>query len=594
MKNKIIYLTLAFSGLLCACNDWLDPNEYALLQKDQVFDVSSKVNKMSAGIYGKIPHATELGMSAATDEGEMVDNTDPLHAFNNGTWGKYNNPDDIWSSAYDGIRIAMDLLKESEDTDWEEWKYSNPTKYEQMFRELNMGRAEARFLSAYLYFELMRRYGEVPLITEKIDLSPDMDLSQFKRNSVAEIMDYICQQCDIVCQEGEWKLSPEQVEEMTEGGRKHLPAPYRDTLALAYPTSGEMAAYLGRATKGSAYALKAKALVYYASKAFNPENDMERWKKAAEACKKVLDLPKEYYDLEPDFAKLFTKGQEWSKEFLFVRKMSASNSFERKHVPVSIQGGNTGMCPSQNLVDAFEVLIKDDAGKVIGCEPFDWQKEEHKTAPYANRDPRMAVTVYHHGDKYTNEEQYFIVLNCAVGGNAGPDLYHGSKTGYYLGKYVNTTLHLRNNKTAPKTWMLMRMADFYLLYAEAMNEYYGPNNPGEFGMTALEALNKIRTRAGMPEVNPRTKEQMREAVYHERQVELAFENQRWWDVRRWKYGQLFNSPLRGVEVVNHEDGTTTFAPKIVEERVFDESKMYLYPIPQSEIDKGGLEQNINW
>lgn len=593
MKNRII-LALALSGVLVSCDDWLDPNEYALTTQEQIYSLSSKVNKMSAGIYGKIPASTELGMSAASDEGEMVDNTDALNKFNMGTWGIYDNPDDIWNSAYEGIRIAMDLLKESEDTDWEDWKYSNPTKYDQMIRELNMCRAEGRFLSAYLYFELFRRYGDVPLITDKIEITEDIDVSQYQRSPVSEVVDYICKQCDIVCREGEWNISKEQINEMTDNGKLNLPAPYRDTLAIAYPTEGEYASYLGRATKASAYALKAKALVYFASKAFNPENDQERWKTAAAACKKVLDLPKEYYDLEPNFADLYTKGTNWSKEFIFVRKAGASNSFEKKHFPVSIHGGNTGMCPSQNLVDAFEVLIKDKNDNVIGTEKFDWNRPEHATNPYANRDPRLAYTVFRHGEQYSTVSTQDIILNCTKDGNAGYGMYHGSKTGYYLKKYVDTSLHLRNGKTSAKTWMLMRMADFYLLYAEAMNEYYGPTNPGEFGMTAIEALNKVRNRAGMPSVTARTKEQMRELVYHERQVELAFENHRWWDVRRWKYGQLFNTPLRGVEVTIDEQGKTFYAPKDVETRTFDESKMYLYPIPQTEIDKSGIQQNINW
>lgn len=592
MTNKIKYMAVALALGLTSCNDWLDPNEYALKQRDQIYEVTHRLREVASGIYGSIPQQTDLGMSAATDEGELVDNTASLQQFNGGNWNKYNNADDVWSQCYTGIRIAMDVLEESSKQTWSDWQYSNPTRYVELIRDLNTVRAEARFLSAYLYFELFKRYGDVPLITEKLDINIDMDYTQYQRRPVSEIIDYISEQCDIVCREGKWYMSEEEMAAQTDNGKHLLPIPYRDTLATAYPLSGELSSYLGRATKASAYALKAKALVYFASKTFNPENDIERWKNAAAACYKVLSLPKSSYALETNYADLFQKKANWSKEFLFVRKAGASNSFEKANYPVSIEGGSTGMCPSQNLVDAYEVVTYDENGVAVSARKFDWNNEVDKNAPFANRDPRMYATVYTHGEQY-NSTVNTIVLDCSEGGNSGLPIYHATKTGYYLKKYISPGLDLKNNKTDPKTWILMRLADFYLYYAEAMNEAYGPNDPADYGMTALEALNTVRRRAGMPDATAKNQDEMREIIYHERQVELAFENQRWWDVRRWQYGQAFNQELRGLKIT--KDGTKeTYEPIAVEERVFDESKMYLYPIPQSEIDKGHLEQNVNW
>lgn len=592
MIKEIKYGIIATSLCLVSCDDWLDPNEYALTQRDQIYEVTSKLSSMSAGIYGCIPQQTDLGMSAASDEGEMVDDNSSMHNFNTGNWNKYLNSDNVWSSCYSGIRIAMDLLKESENQTWSGWQYTNPTKYVELIRNLNTARAEARFLSAYLYFELFKRYGDVPLITEKIDIETNMDASLYQRTPVADIVDYICEQCDIVSREGKWQMTDEQMAEETQNGRYLLSVPYRDTLDIAYPTSGDLSKYLGRATRASAYALKAKALVYFASKNFNPDNDIERWKKAAAACYKVLTLPKINYGLENNYADLFLKKANWSKEFLFVRKAGASNNFEKANYPISIEGGSTGICPSQNLVDAYEVVTYDEEGVAVSARKFSWDNESDKAAPYVNRDPRFYNTVYTHGEQY-NSTVNTLVLDCSEGGNSGLPIYHASKTGYYLKKYVSPGLDLKNNKTDPKTWILMRMADFYLYYAEAMNEAYGPNDPGEYGMTAVEALNIVRNRAGMPSVMARNQEDMRELVYHERQVELAFENHRWWDVRRWQYGQLFNTELKGIQITK-EAGKVLYEPKVVEQRVFDESKMYLYPIPQSEVDKGYLEQNVNW
>lgn len=594
MKNKMKDIKTGMVSLLAcmafsACEDFLDPNEYALREEDKVFTISTYVNSMPFAIYSCVPASTGLSMSEATDEGDLVDASESYQSFNTGTWNKYSNPDDQWGTLYKGIRIACDYLNGTDTLTWSKHRYSYPDKYNELMLNLNIGRAEAHFLRAYFYFELIKRYGDVPLITEDLTLTPDLDFSDFKRESVAKIVDYICDECDLVSREGRYYKSPEEIAQMTNNGRDLLANPYRDTLDIAYPTTGDKARFLGRATRASAYALKAKTLIYFASKQYNPEGDLERWKKAAEACKKVLELPGQYYKLETNYADIFNKKSSWSKEFLFVRKSGASNSFEKEYYPVSIEGGKTTFCPSQNLVDAYEVIVDENTSV-----PFDWTNPEHKMSPYDNRDPRFYMSIYKHGDLYDNVVNK-ITLDCAEGGNSALPIYRATTTGYYLKKYVNPSLDLKNNKTDTKTWVLMRLADFYLYYAEAMNEVYGPTSAGEFDMNALAALNEVRKRAGMPSVVAVNKEQLREKIYNERRVELAFENSRWWDIRRWNYGQAFNQDLRGVKVtIGHVNNS--YEPFVVEKRVFDESKMYLYPISQSEIDKskGNLVQNPNW
>ena len=500
----------------------------------------------SAGIYGCIPQQTDIIYSASSDEAELVDNTNSIQLFNTGSWTKYNNPDDQWANCYNGIRIACDFLANTDTLTWSSWRYSYPSKYATLMRDLCINRAEARFLRAYLYFELMKRYGDIPLITERLAITPDFDFSVYNRAPINDVVNYISDQCDLVNRSGKYYLSDEEILTLTNNGRSILEPIYRDTLDIAYPTSGEMSAFIGRATRGSAYGLKAKALIYFASKQFNPNNEVERWIDAAKACKDVLDLPKTYYGLESDYSNLFKMKTNWSKEFLFARKAGSSNTFEKSNYPISIEGGNTGLCPSQNLVDAYEVLtINDDYS--LSATKFDWKNEVHKNNPYLNRDPRFYSTIYKHGDQYSSSVNT-IVLDCTAGGNSGLPIYHASATGYYLKKYINPSLDLKNNRTDTRTWVLMRMGEFYLYYAEAMNEAYGPNNPADFGMTAIQAVNVIRERAGMPNVSALTKDELREIIYHERQIELAFENQRWWDIRRWNYGQYFNVPLRGIDI----------------------------------------------
>jgi hypothetical protein len=227
---------------------------------------------------------------------------------------------------------------------------------------------------------------------------------------------------------------------------------------------------------------------------------------------------------------------------------------------------------------------------------FSWANPAHAAAPYTGRDPRLAATVFVGGEKFNNA----TVLESWVGGNAGPGLFRASKTGYYLKKYINQSLDLNANATAPKIWSVMRLGEFYLFYAEAMNEAYGPEvKPTGYTLSALDALNRIRTRAGMPSIAAGiSKADLTSKIRRERQVELAFEDVRYWDLRRWKVAENYlNSDIYGVEITkNATTNAFTYATKVVEKRVFDATKMYLHPIPQTEINKaqGVLIQNPNW
>ena len=174
-----------------------------------------------------------------------------------------------------------------------------------------------------------------------------------------------------------------------------------------------------------------------------------------------------------------------------------------------------------------------------------------------------------------------------------------SRTGYYLKKFLSSNLNLVQNGTVTHNWPVFRYAGVLLEYAEAMNEAYGPDNNNGFSLTAKQALNMVRSRPGvvMPVVTTSDKVEFRAAVKRERRVELAFENYRYWDLRRWKdAATVLNQPVTGVSIAKNILGQYVYTPFTVENRVFDASKMYLHPFPQSEIIKsqGVLLQNPGW
>ncbi len=169
-----------------------------------------------------------------------------------------------------------------------------------------------------------------------------------------------------------------------------------------------------------------------------------------------------------------------------------------------------------------------------------------------------------------------------------PTNVNNTKSGYYMRKFLssNATYNVNTITNVRRPWVLFRYAEILLMYAEALNEVSGPTQP------VYDAVNAVRVRAGMP-VLPTGLSQiaMRERIRNERRVEFCFEEQRFFDVRRWKQGETyFNGPVRGMKIT--KSGTTlSYSPFVIENRVFT-AKNYLYPIPQAEIDKADkLTQN---
>ena len=178
------------------------------------------------------------------------------------------------------------------------------------------------------------------------------------------------------------------------------------------------------------------------------------------------------------------------------------------------------------------------------------------------------------------------------GGKDAPPIANATKTGYYLRKYVNENLNLLTNQTSVHSWVIFRLAEFYLNYAEALNEY----SPGH--KEIKESVDKIRQRenVGLPPLpDGLSQDEMRNSIRNERRVEFAFEDHRAWDLRRWMSAvDILNAPLQGMKVTKKQDNTFIYEPVKVEDRVFS-PKMYFYPIPQNEVMiVEGIVQNPLW
>jgi hypothetical protein len=546
MLKATIFLFLLAS--VAGCN-FLDYDESTDLKKEDVFSNFDRSKSFLTNIYSYLPsgfNSIDGAMRAsASDNAEEIWELSNVQKFNDGSWSAIQTLDASWGQMYSGIRAANQFLVEIEGQTFPERQYNND--YDQLMEQLELYPYEARFLRAYFYFELLKRYGSVPLVTDV--LTPE-DANNVQQASFNEVLRFIVDETDAVSQV--------------------LPVSYSSI------TNNET----GRATRGAALALKARALLYAASALNNPGGDMQMWEEAALASKALIDSS--WYTLEANYNNIVNNYT--GTELIFGRRLGNSNSFERSNFPIGFEGASPGTSPTQNLVNSYEMQ---SSGQGIN-EPGSGYDPDN---PYEGRDPRLSSTVMYNGSTWKG-----ITLEIWNGGLHGPPQERATKTGYYLKKYVREDIDLDPTNTTSKehTWVLFRYGEVLLNYAEAMNEIFGPENDGGMGMTARQAVNMIRARSDMPDFpGGLTKEEFREKLRNERRVELAFEDHRFWDIRRWKIGDQ-TTDIYGVKITKEVDDSFTYEQELVEQRVF-EDKMYRYPLPQSELfNNTNLQQNSGW
>ncbi|MGI6520585.1 MAG: RagB/SusD family nutrient uptake outer membrane protein [Fermentimonas sp.] len=487
--------------------------------------------------------------AAMSDEAAQTYLNSSVQEFCRGSWNAYYNPDNVYEHHYNGIRKINYFLNYSNDFR-NQLAHNRDTltdsgyQYRLDVADIGWLRAESRVLLAYNYFELMKRYGGVPIIT-KVVFPTDGKVAPTPRSSIDEVVNFSINQIDYALDslQIDWKSFDQQ----------------RD----------------GRFTKGAAMALKARILLYAASPLYNEDNNIEKWKKAAQAAHEVIQLKQ--YSLSDNYESLFVGEKSvLDKEIIMSLRLGPTNYFERQNYPVGTPGGNSGVTPSHNLVSAYEYKGHPDSNN-----------------PYVNRDPRLNFSIVTNNSSWNGR-----TIEIWPGGKDDYRFPNTSRTGYYLKKFLNENLYLQEDERAVRSWVIFRFGEVLLNYAEAMNEAYGPTNNNGYSYTALEAINMIRNRKGveMPNVTASNKEEMRKIIKHERRIELAFEGHRYWDLRRWKDAEVvLNQPLMGVRV-QKDNLTFIYTEFVVENRRFDSPKMYFYPIPQSEVNKTEniVKQNPGW
>ena len=584
-------------------------------------DLDDILNNGSTGLiangmaaYSYLRDWTDLGANAmlasACDEADFANRGANIQNFNTGGWSQFSNPDEVMALYYRGIVQTFNFLENSKD-------YKNliaidtlsilaKKAYYKDCDDIYRLRAENHFLRGIFYFELVKRYGGVPILDHVLSVDAK-NLPQ--RNTTDSCFKYIVNELDTA-----YKYMADSWYNYDIPAVNPIPGSGKGGL-------GTDVARLGRAEKVAAKAYKLRVLLYAASPLFNPSGDVTKWEKAAVAGNDFLtDVSLDPWKfLWPTYSELFYPGakvdlltsKSGSKTGVIFAKAATNfgtNTFEKWNYPIGLPLGGTAItAPSQNLVDAYEM-------KANGLSPFNADGTVNPASgydpqnPYTGRDPRLGFTVAVNGDIFgksvggiDRKIQSYVGGLDAIGVKLG-----ATTTGYHLKKMIATNFDLSAATTAKRAFVLMRYAEVLLNFAEAMNEAYGPTakpliNGVAAKYSAIEAINLVRARTSvaMPALpTTLTYADLKTKIQNERRVELAFEEHRFFDVRRWKIAEVTdNLPLRGMLVTSTNPPTnTTFSYQtfVVEPRVFDKNKMYLYPIPESQVQINGWQQNPGW
>lgn len=559
--KKIYFKCFAILGvivLIYSCKSDLETEPIELQTLDKVFDRqdSAGVNaeRFLADFYPYLPRmGTRVGgdfLGSATDDAISSNATNTsVQQLATGSYSSESYQDNQWTINYKGIRQANIFINNIDRVPLK-GKLANGTSFNRVWK------AEAKFLRAMFYFELVKRYGGVPLLGDKVyQIDDNVELP---RNTFQECIDYLVSECDVI----------------------------KDSLRVD-PFN---LTFYGRPTKAAAMALKARILLYAASPLYNGGNIDEgnplsgytdyaadRWVKAEQAAKEVIEL--NLFGLEPNFNDVFITR---NRERIFSKQGGNNTSFENANGPVGYSVGvnNGRTSPTQELVEAF--------GMANGLPITDPLSGYDENQPYVNRDPRFYATVFYNGAMWLNRP-----VQTFEGGSDKPGgVKQQTRTGYYARKFMGNFETATNYSNVNHDYILFRYAEILLNYAEARNETLSA--PDQDVYASVEA---IRERAGLVpyELNAGlSKDEMRDIIHNERRKELAFEEHRFYDVRRWKQAEtLFDKGLHGMVI--YQTGTGIIRQKVEVFQMNFEKQMYLAPIPFYEVLKNpNMVQNPGW
>ncbi len=544
---KILFLTSSIFFFL-SCNKVLDKEDLTSISESTVFGSESLAEANLNYFYLSIP-GWDTSYKAWSD---CTDEASGSTMWTNGTLTA-DNP--YWYWPYTAIRNINTFLQKLE--------ASTAVGDESKTRFY----AEARFIRAYLYFEMWKLYGGVPVLTEPQSLSDDLEVA---RNSTLETFQFISDELDYA------------IDNLSE-------------------TDNTGTSDFGRVTKAAALALQGRLYLFRASKMFNPNGTERLWQEAYDRNKTALAyLDSHGYGMVDDFSSIFLESNELNSEVVFSRRYAygySTHNLDACIRPLQWSQNCTGGChPIQYAVDKFPTK----SGKVLTYPDYSSVMNS-----YENRDDRFYATIVYNGASYFDDPME-IYSNSGKNYRYGVETY-GSRTGYFSRKGIVTSQTITEAQSSGRDYLDIRYTEVMMNLAEAAIEIGTSDKLSE----ALGILKKVRARAGIDQTNAEmpgkeygfssdmTQGEMREAYRNERFVEFMYEQKRFWDMRRWK---IFDQVMVGqglryaLNLTKKDDGS--YSQEFIELDVtsmINSEKMYFLPMSTSEMNNNSrLEQQKDW
>lgn len=594
MKRKIYLLVLSVTaGFMSACT-FLDPLPNGSYN-DENFELYPELLRGFVDVvYNELLPETYLDnyyipMSCATDDAIYSSPTAAWRIFSSGSAKMSSNPFDTkWRDNYRAINYLNMFLENDRGYNT---RYMVAEDSDLALRNCLQGCAYG--LRAWMYFDLLRVFGGkaengellgVPILTEPTD-PKTADASTIERATFDECAEQILKDCD--------------------SAYKYLPRNNRD-----YPGDPQQSIQITGSARYKSLdqiaidGLRAMVYIFWASPAYNPENDMSRYDKAARYAAAVI---KHKLEVESTLTGGFdpTRGFSWhnvnSPEIIWPSEMRQSSNLETSFYPQQF-GGSALVAPTQDLVDAFPMAN--------GYPINDKRSNYDPTHPYEGRDPRFYATIFYNGAqvrRLNNASEVMYTFECANGGKDAPGSNEVSATGYYIKKFIyrNWNTNDTTKELGYRCIHFMNWTKMCLIFAEAANKYVGPTDEGTYGYSARQAIAWLRNRPTNDDEpglgtfgDPYLDECAAEAttfeglVKNEWRVETCFEGDRYYNLRRWATDvSEINKPIHMAKISN-QSGLISYEYPVVETLKYPS---LWAPIPYTEIRKcPKLLQNQGW
>lgn len=605
MKTYKTLLILSIVAVLASsCSDILEPGNNNSNYEDRLnYDPNYSEGLLLDGYSGL--NTAYTFSEAGTDDAVSNQTTNSYRRIAAGEWTSNYDPTEEWSDAYKRLYYLNLFLERVDKTTW----FYVPTDLKHPKDSVEISKyvlrnklnaiklkAQAHALRAIYHFQLIQAHAGkdangilwgIPLITKPLSVTDNWKLlrdsfSACVRSINADFDSAIYHLPEV------YNVDVSSTNKITDFTNINTYKDFnlikssQDTLIWKEIFSKMN---MNRINATIAKAMKAKFALLVASTAFVPgnTNSMYAAKLNGELIKgfTVSSFPSDaiFYDTDADIT---------NTDILWRYDWSLSNTLETAHFPPS-KLGKANINPTQNFVDAFPMKNGYPINNPLGLYS--------STAPYTNRDPRLAKYVIYNGNDLNG-----TVINTTVSSPTNKDglnlSQYATRTGYYLKKLLRADANLTTNTTKRHFVTLIRFTELFLNYAEAANEAIGPDgDPYGIGWTPRSVLGAIRKRAGITQPDAflaslTTPEQMRDLIRNERRIELCFEGFRFWDMRRWCMN--LNETTKGMKI----EGTTpnfTYTIIDVDARKYVTPQMWYGPIPYKETLKyTGLIQNAGW